>query len=578
MLTDLTIHDVVIIDRLNVAFTGGFVALTGETGAGKSIILDALGLALGSRGEARLVRAGAQQASVTASFNIADAKIEKNLRALCDENGIAFDMPLLLRRVLGADGRSKAFVNDHPVGVGFLKILGDQLVEIHGQFETQHLLDPKTHRALLDDVAGVDTNAVRAAWDSWRNAVRKKAEIEEMLAVAARDRDYWDHAVSELRDMNPKPGEEQELTAQRSVMMHAEKLLAALAEAESALTSDNGARNRLGGALRALERVADKMPDGIAPLLDTLNNALIQADEAVDALEMLADKLQFDRNAQGNVDERLFALRGLARKYQVTVDGLAEFLAQTEDKLKIVSDQSAALDAATQAVATTRMQYMKAAEGARTTRHKHADALARDVMAELGPLKLDKARFAVSVTDRPEEGWGADGMDNVTFLISTNPGTPPGPLNKIASGGEMARFMLALKLVTQRAGSVPTMIFDEVDTGVGGAVADAIGLRLRRLGGTAQGSQGPLGAQVLAVTHSPQVAAKGHQHLKITKATDKNTTRTVVDALDNAARREEIARMLSGEKITAEARAAADHLLDVPPAETKPKTKRKTAA
>lgn len=569
MLTDLTIRDVVIIDQLNVAFTGGFVSLTGETGAGKSIILDALGLALGSRGEARLVRAGAAQATVTASFDVADATIEKHLRGLCDDNGIAFDVPLILRRVLGADGRSKAFVNDQPVGVGFLKSLGDSLVEIHGQFETQNLLDPKTHRALLDDVASVDGAALRGAWTAWRDALRHKAELEETLAAAARDREFWEHAVAELRDMNPKPGEEDALTAQRSVMMHAEKLLAALAEAENALTADNGARNRLGGALRALERVSDKMPDGIAPVLDVLNNALIQADEAVDALETLADRLQFDRNAQGNVDERLFALRGLARKYQVTVDGLADFLTQTEDKLKLVSDQSAALDAANRAVATTRQHYIKAAEQVRKTRRAHADTLARDVMAELGPLKLDKARFAVSVTDRDEDLWGPDGMDNVTFLISTNPGTPPGPLNKIASGGEMARFMLALKLVTQRAGSVPTMIFDEVDTGVGGAVADAIGLRLRRLGGV---------AQVLAVTHSPQVAAKGHQHLKITKTTDKNATRTVVDMLDAAARREEIARMLSGEKITAEARAAADHLLEVPAAPAKPKTKRKTAA
>ncbi len=566
MLTDLTIQDVVIIDRLSVPFARGFVSLTGETGAGKSIILDALGLALGSRGEARLVRAGCEQAGVTASFEIADRKTEKKLKAIFDENDLPFEQPVILRRSLTADGRSKAFVNDHPVSIGLLKNLGEALVEIHGQFETQKLLDPKTHRAVLDDYAGCDAEsaAAKSAWHAWRAAVKMRDALAQTLANAARDREYWEHMAAELRDLAPQPGEEEALAERRSLMMHAEKLLAAMNEAEQLLTHDAGIRSKLHSALGALERVQDKMPEGLAPVLETLNNALIHSDEALDQLESLADKMQFDRNAQNDTDERLFALRGAARKYHCAVAELPDVLAETEAKLNVIQDQSQASAKAEKAVAETRASYVAAAEKLSVRRVAAAAKLGKAVMAELTPLKLDKANFTVAVEAKPEENWGADGMDSVVFQISTNPGTPMGPLNKIASGGEMARFMLALKLVTQATGGTPVMIFDEVDTGVGGAVAEAIGLRLRALGDA---------AQVLAVTHSPQVAAKGHQHLKISKTADKKSTRTNVAALDEAARLEEIARMLSGEKVTAEARAAAAHLMNA-----SPKPKRKKAA
>jgi DNA repair protein RecN (Recombination protein N) len=555
MLTDLTIQDVVIIDRLSVSLGAGFVSLTGETGAGKSIILDSLGLALGARSEARLVRQGCEQASVTAAFDIADKKTEKRIKSLFTENELPFEQPLILRRTLTNDGRSKAFVNDQPVSIGFLKLLGDLLVEIHGQFETQKLLDPKTHRAVLDDFADSDTVAVKSAWNAYRAAVKMRDELAETLKNAARDREYWEYMVAELRKLSPGEGEEEKLAEQRSLMMHAEKLLAAMSEAEQLLTHNSGIRAKLHSALHTLERVQDKMPEGFAPLLETLNNALIQSDEAVDQLETLADSMQFDHNAQSDTDERLFALRGAARKYDCTVADLPNVLAETEAKLNLVQDQSKASAKADKAVAETRTAYIAAAEKLSAVRQAAAGKLSKAVMAELSPLKLDKAQFAVSVAAKAEENWGADGMDDTNFQISTNPGTPMGPLNKIASGGEMARFMLALKLVTAETGGVPVMIFDEVDTGVGGAVADAIGMRLRSLGAS---------AQVLAVTHSPQVAAKGHHHLKIAKETDKKSTRTNVAALGQIERIEEIARMLSGEKITAEARAAAAHLMDAP--------------
>lgn len=569
MLTDLTIKDVVIIDHLNLSFDRGFITLTGETGAGKSIILDSLGLAMGQRPEARLVRQGAEQASVTASFDNFDKKIEKELKAILAENDMAFELPLILRRVLSKDGKSKAFINDQPVSVTFLKNVGEALVEIHGQFETHALLDPKTHLRLLDDTARVqkELTETQSTWQAWRGAIKILNELEEILASAARDREFWQDTVKELRDLNMQPNEEEELVAQRSLMMHAEKILASLSEASQAIGTDKkGARDSIHSALRSLERSQDKMPEGFTSVLDHLSQAIIELDEAMDGIETLGDQLQFDRNAQSDTDERLFALRAAARKYSVAVVDLPQLLTDTEEKLTLVNDQSHAKEKAEKKVIETRASYIEAAEKLSVKRNAASTVLAKSVMAELTPLKLDKAIFTVAVDKKSEENWNADGTDQVTFLISTNPGTPPGPLNKIASGGEMARFMLALKVVTQVAEATPTIIFDEIDTGVGGAVAEAIGLRLKRLGEN---------AQVFSVTHSPQVAAKGHQHLKITKETTKNVTRTIVNLLDDTQRLEEIARMLSGEKITAEARAAAGNLLDAKPAKAPAKIKKR---
>lgn len=574
MLTDLHIKDVVIIDNLLVAFDRGFVTFTGETGAGKSIILDALGLSLGQRSEARLVRNGCEQATVTATFDITQKAVIERIRALCDEHAYDYDMPLMLRRVLSKDGRSKAFVNDQPVSIAFLKALGGLLVEIHGQFDTHDLLDARSHRALLDQYAGLEKPAAQivSLWNTWQNTRRELQELEQAIASFARDREYWQAIVEELRELAPREKEEKELAAERSIMMHAEKIIENLNEADQALSiSSNGARARMNTALKNLERIQDKIPGRLDNVLDTLNRALIEMDEAVSEIETLGYSLQFDRNAQAEVDERLFALRGAARKHNIAVIDLPKFLLDTEEKLNQDNDRSAARDVLLRQVAEARDAYIKAAETLSAARVKAATRMAADVMAEFPPLKMDKARFAVQVDAKAEENWGPDGIDSVQFQISTNPGVPLGPLNKIASGGEMARFMLAIKVVTQRVDATPCLIFDEIDTGVGGAVAEAIGMRLRRLGDT---------SQVFAVTHSPQVAAKGHQHWRITKTADTKSTRTQVVLLSDVERVEEIGRMLSGSVITAEARAAAGHLLNdaIPVTAKAPKTtKRKTA-
>ena len=560
MLTDLRIKDVVIIETLGLSFEEGFVTFTGETGAGKSIILDSLGLSLGQRSEARLVRQGCEQASVSATFDLKNKTLEKSLGQMFDDQGLEFELPLILRRTLTADGKSKAFINDQPVSIAFLKTVGEQLVEIHGQFETQKLLDPKTHRRVLDGFGGLDKDlrAVQTSWTAWQKAAQELKALQELLLQAERDRDYWTESAKELRDLNPRANEEEELVEQRSLMMHAEKVLENMDDAEKALTMNNtGAQDRVHAAMRALERVQDKVPEHLVPILEGLNRALIDIDEAVEALERAGHDLQFDQQSQSQTDERLFALRAAARKFGIAVTGLPDLLQEIEARLTVIQDQSAQQAKLQKQVADTRALYETQARSLSDKRQVAGQKLSKAVMVELTPLRLEKATFAVAVEQKPEENWGSDGMDTVTFLISTNPGVPPGPLNKIASGGEMARFMLALKVVTQEAENTPTLIFDEIDTGVGGAVADAIGLRLKTLG---------QGAQVFAVTHSPQVAAKGHHHLRISKTTDKKATRTNVEHLDNDARTEEIARMLSGSVITAEARAAAVNLMDIKPA------------
>jgi DNA repair protein RecN (Recombination protein N) len=565
MLSHLRIKDVVIIEDLALDFAPGFASLTGETGAGKSIILDSLGLSLGQRSEARLVRTGCEQASVTATFDVTDKKIQAILKEIFDENDLPLEFPLILRRTLTRDGKSKAFINDQPVSISFLKNVGEELVEIHGQFETQKLLDPKTHRHILDAFGGLDKDVkqVGAAWSEWQKAARELKALNALLEQAARDQEYWKESAKELRDLNVQPDEEDKLVEQRSLMMHAEKVLENMDEASKHLTVNNGAQQRMNSAMKALERVQDKIPEHLVPILDTLNRALIDIDDAVSALERVGYELQFDSGTQSECDERLFALRAAARKYGVAVVGLPDYLREIEERLTLISDQSAQKKKLEKQVADAREAYIQKAKALHDKREVSSGKLAKAVMAELTPLKLEKATFMAAVEEKPEENWGSDGMDNVTFLISTNPGTPPGPLNKIASGGEMARFMLALKVVTQEAEATPTLIFDEVDTGVGGAVAEAVGLRLKKLGES---------AQVFAITHSPQVAAKGDQHLRISKSVVNKTTRTNVEILTIDERTEEIARMLSGSVVTEEARGAALNLLDV-----KKPTKRKSA-
>jgi len=550
MLLSLTIRDVVLIDRLDLAFPSHLSVLTGETGAGKSILLDALGLALGARAESGLVRRGAAQAIVAAEFDIGPDHAARHLLA---EQGIEAEDTLVLRRVLSTDGRSRGFVNDQPVGVGLLKQLGDTLVEIQGQFEQRGLMDPSNHRALLDAFAASPdgTETVRATWAAWRDARTAREDAEAARAKAAADEEFLRHSLGELDALKPKPGEESQLAEQRARMMHGAQVAEAMAAAAQELGSNRGAEHALNMAARALEKVRDKAGGLLDPAIAALERALVETEEARAAL----DQAIGDHEREGDLDsveERLFNLRALARKHSVTVDQLAALRDEVASRLGTLEDGEAGLKQLAKTEGETRARYAAAAERLTRLRRAAADKLDKAVQAELAPLKLERARFSTTLLPLDAADWGPDGAERVTFEVATNPGAAPGPMSKIASGGELSRFLLALKVVLARVSSVPTIVFDEVDSGIGGAVAAAVGERLALLGQE---------LQVLVVTHSPQVAARGRHHWRVAKTQAKDTTVTRVEPLDADQRREEIARMLSGASVTAEARAAATSLL-----------------
>ncbi len=550
MLHSLSIRDVVLIDRLDIAFAAGLTVLTGETGAGKSILLDSLGLALGARAEGGMLRPGAQQLSVAAEFALAR---NHPAHAVLADQGIESADTLILRRVVGADGRSRAFVNDQPASVGLLRRLGETLTEIHGQFESHTLLDPATHRTVLDTFAGLDGRAAGDAWARWRAAVEARTAAEADLASARGEEDYLRHAVTELEALSPKPGEEAELASRRVTLMAGEKLAEAMEAARQALSRPAEVEAGLRAASRALERVADKAEGRLDAVIAGLDRAAIEAAEARAQLENVAAALDLDPDHLEKVEERLFALRALARKHNTAVDDLAALRERLAARLAAVDAGGDALKALAAAEARAKADFIQAAQTLSTARAAAAAKLDKAVAAELPPLKLEKARFATLVETLPEGEWNAAGMDRVAFLVATNPGAAPGPLAKVASGGELARFMLALKLVLARTSPVATIVFDEVDADVGGATAAAVGERLARLAKS---------LQVLVVTHSPQVAAKGAHHWQVAKGDDgKGGTVTRVVSLVAAGRREEIARMLAGAKVTDQARAAADSLL-----------------
>ncbi|WP_439515419.1 DNA repair protein RecN [Oceanibaculum nanhaiense] len=554
MLTSLAIRDVVLIDRLDLDFRAGLSVLTGETGAGKSILLDALGLALGARGDSGLVRHGAEQASVTACFEIADR--HPALDVLLEQEMQA-ETPLILRRVLTADGRSRAFVNDQPASVGLLRRLGDLLVEIHGQFDDRGLLDPATHRTALDAFGG-STALLRetaTAHAGWRQAADALDQAKADAAQARTDEAFLRHSVEELDALSPEPGEEERLAEQRSLMMNAEQIAEAMTAALDHLGGDNGAESGLAGASRQLGRIAGKAGPILDPAMAAIDRAAAEAQEAVHLLQSVASELETDPAALAKAEDRLYALRDVARKHGVGVDDLAALRDTLAGRLAAIDDSGGRLVALEAAAKAARETYIAAAEKLGETRRKAASRIDKAVGAELPPLRLDKARFATRVEPLPEAQWGPQGMDRVAFEVATNPGQAPGPINKIASGGELSRFMLAVKVVLSQVSPVPTLVFDEVDSGVGGATADAVGERLARLGD---------GLQVLVVTHSPQVAARGGQHLRVEKRAGRDATTTTVVPLGDGERREEIARMLSGAEITDEARAAANRLMTAP--------------
>jgi DNA repair protein RecN (Recombination protein N) len=559
MLNSLSIRDVVLIERLDLHFEAGLTALTGETGAGKSILLDSLGLALGARADAGLIRAGAEQAVVAASFSVGDGHAAQ---ALLGEHGLDSGPEIFVRRIVARDGRSRALVNDQPVSVGFLKKLAGLLIEVQGQHEQVGLADPANHIFLLDafGVPPAPREAVAAAHKAWREAASRLNEAQRRIEEAAREEDFLRHAADELAKLNPVQGEEDALAGERLRLQAGERRAEAIASAIAELRPKDRRASGPAASLRAAARALAKVtvPAGhvnpAGPAMAALERAEIALAEAEDFLERLAAAEEDDPRALEATEERLFALRAAARKHGVQVAELPGFFASLRAKLAALESGVADIAALTAETTRLRADYVEKAASLSALREGAARRLEAAIGAELPPLKLERARFVVERAMLPETGWGPRGADSVRFLIATNPGETPGALDKIASGGELSRLMLAMKVVLTGGGSVETLIFDEVDSGIGGATAAAVGERLARV---AQG------VQVLVVTHSPQVAARGAAQLRVAKRVAGERAVTEVDVLDDEARREEIARMLAGEVITDAARQAAESLLRI---------------
>ena len=552
MLRSLYIRNVVLIDKLDLDFGGGLSVLTGETGAGKSILLDSLGLVLGNRAETGLIRSGEDKLSVTAIFDGQEANTP--LQNLLAENEIEGGSEIIIKRTLDRNGKGKIFINDQPISARLLKEIGPLLVEIHGQFDNQGLLNPANHRDILDAYGQYTEllNKVAVAWEDYRRAKAERTKAEEDLSKAKEEEENLRHWVKELEQISPLKGEEAELANRRQELMHAEKILESLNYAYQALSGDKDVSSMLRQAMSAVDKANQYVGGKYDDIYAALDSSLVEVADALERIESASADINLNTSEQENIDSRLFALKDLARKHGVGVDDLADTLQEFKNKLNSIELGEDHINNLRQKEQESRLKYLEEAGLLHDERMNIAQKLDAKIMEELPPLKMEKARFVTVLEKLPESSWSEHGTDSVSFTVSTNPNSPQGPLGKIASGGELARFMLALKVNLAQSSKVGTMIFDEVDAGIGGATAQAVGERLSRLGAD---------VQVLVVTHSPQVAAQGRQHYKVEKSTQDNITTTKVFELDNAARREEIARMLSGATITGEARAAADALL-----------------
>ncbi|MFB9951798.1 DNA repair protein RecN [Rhizobium puerariae] len=553
MLIQLSIRDIVLIERLDLSFETGLSVLTGETGAGKSILLDSLSLALGGRGDGGLVRHGEEKGQVTAVFDVAG---NHAVRGLLRENGIDDDGDLIFRRIQSSDGRTRASINDQPVSVQLMRQAGQLLVEIHGQHDDRALIDTDAHRTLLDAFAGLGDEVLQLSglYRAWKDGERAFRTHRARVEAAAREADYIRASVEELEALSPRDGEEDELAEQRSRMQKSERIAGDISEASEFLNGNTSPVPLIGSLVRRLERKSHEAPGLLEETVELLDAALNHLSNAQMEIEAALRKTEFDPRELERVEERLFALRAAGRKYSVAVvdlPALAEKMVADLADLDAGEEKLAELEKLT---AAAKAQYDRAAAALSGKRRHGAEALAKAVMAELPALKLERARFMVEVASDPEQA-AAEGIDTIEFHVQTNPGTRPGPIMKVASGGELSRFLLALKVALADRGSAPTLVFDEIDTGVGGAVADAIGQRLKRLSDK---------VQVLSVTHAPQVAARAATHLLISKGpagegSDKIATR--VATMEPEHRTEEIARMLAGASVTDEARAAAKRLL-----------------
>lgn len=550
MLTSLLISDIVLIDRLGLEFRDGLGVLTGETGAGKSILLDGLALALGARGDAGLVRQDQERGEVTAVFELPDGHAA---RGLLSESGVEPDDQIILRRIQNADGRTKAFINDQPVSAQLLRDIGAHLIEIHGQHDERALVNPATHRQLLDAFGGLnnEVQTVTSNWTTLRQAATALAEHEANIAKAAENREYLTHVLDELEKLDPVPNEEDVLAERRATMMQAEKVVGDLEDALGVVDGDDAFANRLSAVLRRIEKRVDKAPGLLEAPVSALDNVVREIAEAQSALQAAIAACEFDPDQLERDEERLFALRAAARKHNVQVSDLPAVREKLAGELATLDAGEGHLNELRDALTTAQKVYDQTAGALTKAREGAATALKASVEAELGPLKLGQAKFNVHFETL--EGGSEFGDERIEFWVQTNPGTNPGPLMKIASGGELSRFILALKVVVADKISAPTLIFDEIDTAIGGAVADAVGKRLARLAEN---------VQVLAITHAPQVAARAGHHFRIAKdVAGGERASTQVEELDTGKRREEVARMLAGAEVTDEARAAADQLL-----------------
>lgn len=551
MLKSLSIRNVVLIDKLDLDFQNGFSVLSGETGAGKSILLDSVGLLLGKRAEVGMIRSGCDRLSVCGSFEIADKKGE--LAALCAEYDLDFEHEIIIKRTLNQDGKGKIFFNDQPITQKLLKEIGGYLVEIHGQFDNQGLLNPATHLSVLDNYGAYPEKitAMKAAFVVYKKAKDERVNAEEKIAQAKADEENLRHWVDEFQKIQPRENESEELEEKRRQMMNAEKILENLDAAYKAM-SQGGVQSSLRQAQTAISRVNALLNgkfDNIYTLLDT---ALVNADEAGEEIENASNEVSLNQNELDAVEERLFALKALARKHNTSVDELPQVWQQMEESLRNLERGEDDIENLRKLEDSAYKDYVKKATEVSQARLAAALRLDGKIQAELPDLKMEKARFMTQISTKPESQWNENGRDDVCFMVSTNPNTPYGSISKIASGGELARFMLALKVNLAQTSQVETMIFDEVDTGIGGATAQAVGEKLSKLGEQ---------VQVLVVTHSPQVAAQSKYHYKVEKTTVDNVTTTSLRELSAVEKTEEVARMLSGEHITNEARAAAKVLI-----------------
>ena len=553
MLQNLSIRNVVLIDKLDLNFKSGLSVLTGETGAGKSILLDSLGLVMGNRAEASLVRMGEDKLSVTAVFDA--PKKESELARILADNEIDFEDELIIKRTLSKDGKGKFFINDQPISLKLLKEIGKYLVEIHGQFDNQGLLNPANHLSILDSYGNYAelVSQTKEAYLQYKQSKKQRIEAEEKLLKAKEEEENLRHWVKELEAVATYEGEEEELSQRRHELMNAEKIIENLSYAYNVLTQGTDVQSAIRHAQAAMDKAAAQVEGKYDEIIASLDRALIETSEAINQIESASENISMNTNELENIEARLFSLKGLARKHQVSVSELSQVLQNFKSQLDSIEYGEEEINRLAKLEQEARQKYIEVANALSLARKKAAEKLDKSVMAELPPLKMEKAKFITEINKKDESQWNDLGFDEVMFTVSTNPNSPQGAINKIASGGELSRFMLALKVNLAQSTSVGTMIFDEVDAGVGGATAQAVGERLARLAKQ---------VQVMVVTHSPQVASSGDNHFKVEKHTENNITTTTVRELNQEERKEEIARMLAGDIITKEARAAADVLIN----------------